>query len=171
MKIIMFMGVPGSNNLELAHFLQCKYPQSLIFNRDNVKKDYRNLPANSPIIDFIFIQKIKGVIAENPTDVIIIVAPFVLKDSRERFFEAFADNEFFGVWVERSKEELLSINSTLIPSYQNTIEEINYALKYKVSPTFDEPFSDITYITREINTGMSRDKPYITDIETALLRI
>ena len=100
MKIFMFMGIPSSNNLELAKFIQLnKYPQAIIFNRDYIrtKPQYKDLPSNSPIIDFALIQTIKETLRENPTDYIIIVAPFILKDSREYFFEAFKGNEFIGI--------------------------------------------------------------------------
>lgn len=100
MKIIMIMGIPGSNNLELATYIKLnKYPQALIFNRDEirVKTKYRNLSSNSPIIDFAFIRFIKNELQKTPTNCIIIVAPFVLKITREYFFEAFQENEFIGV--------------------------------------------------------------------------
>ena len=33
-KIIMFIGAPGMNNMELAHYLQVtKYPKSIIIDR------------------------------------------------------------------------------------------------------------------------------------------
>lgn len=174
MKIFMFMGIPSSNNLELAKFIQLnKYPQAIIFNRDYIrtKPQYKDLPSNSPIIDFALIQTIKETLRENPTDYIIIVAPFILKDSREYFFEAFKGNEFIGIWVERRREQLLQNNELSIPFFQESIETIDYYLKYKVSPTADEPFKNIAYITREINTGMSKSYPYIANLETVLLRL
>lgn len=98
MKIIMLMGIPGSNNLELAYFLKIKkYPHALIFNRDSIRIQNKDLPSNSLIIDFSFIQFIKNTLQKNPSDCIIVTAPFVLKDSRECFFEAFKGSEFVGV--------------------------------------------------------------------------
>ena len=100
MKIIMFMGIPCSNNLELAEFMKANiYPNSLVFNRDyiRIQSQYRELPANAPAIDFALIKKIKETLKENPTDVIMIVAPFILKESREYFYDAFKGAEFIGV--------------------------------------------------------------------------
>lgn len=100
MKIIMLMGIPGSNNVELAKFIQLqKYPQALIFNRDYVrtKFQYKDLPSNSIIIDFAFIQVIKNTLQKIPSNCIIIIAPFISKESREYFFEAFKDSEFIGI--------------------------------------------------------------------------
>ena len=174
MKIIMFMGIPSSNNLELAKFIQLnKYPDALIFNRDYIKMkpQYKDLPSNSLIIDFAFIQSIKTVIQKESPKCIIVIAPFILKDSREYFFEAFKGNEFIGVWVERSRQKLLENNKLSIPSFQETEDIIDYYLKYKVSPTVGEPFKEIVYITREINTGISKNYPYIADLETVLLRL
>ena len=174
MKIFMFMGIPSSNNLQLANYLQIqKYPNSLIFNRDYIKiqPNYSDLPNNSPIIDFAFIRYIKNILVKNPKDCIMIVAPFILKESRECFYEAFKDAQFTGIWVERRKEELMINNSLQMSCFQETEEEIDYYLKYKVSPTPDEPFKDIAYITREINTGMSKTYPYVTDLETLLIQL
>lgn len=172
MKIIMLMGIPGSNNLELAYFLKIKkYPHALIFNRDSIRIQNKDLPSNSLIIDFSFIQFIKNTLQKNPSDCIIVTAPFVLKDSRECFFEAFKGSEFVGIWVERRKEELLKNNQLSIPSFQETENIIDYYLKYKVSPTLDEPFKDIAYVTRELNKGMSKKHPCVTDLETLLTKL
>ena len=59
MKIIMLMGLPENNNLELAHFLQVKHSNSYIINRSDIKHKYKNLPVNSLVIDFILIRNIK----------------------------------------------------------------------------------------------------------------
>lgn len=174
MKIIMLMGVPSFNNLQLAEFIKLnKYPNALIFNRDyiKIKSQYKDLPNNSPIIDFAFIQNIKTFLQKDSKECIILIAPFILKESRECIYDAFPNAEFIGVWVERRREELLLNNLLQIPSLQETEQEIDYYLKYKVSPTDDEPFKDIAYITREINTGMSKKYPYVTNLETILMRL
>ncbi len=174
MKIIMFMGIPSSNNLELAEFMKANvYPNSLVFNRDyiRIQSQYRDLPANAPAIDFALIKKIKETLEANPTNVIMIVAPFILKESREYFYDAFKGAEFIGVWVERSKEELMFNNSLQLPSFQLRQSTIEYYLKYKVSPTLNEPFKDIAYISREINMGMSKLHPYPIGIEKLLMRL
>jgi hypothetical protein len=58
-----------------------------------------------------------------------------------------------------------------LPYRQVPDETFEYLYKYRESPMMDELFDDVVYITREINTGMSKSQPYITDILTALDRI
>lgn len=174
MKIIMLMGLPSFDNLDLALFIKTgKYPNAAIFNRDlvKIKTSYNGLPNNSTIIDFAFIHEIKEELIKNPKDCIIIVAPFVLKETREIFYEAFKGEEFIGVWTEESKESILLNNSLRLSVFQNREEVIEYYLKYKVSPTPNEPFIDIYYISKEINTGMSTKYPIPISIEKLLLQI
>lgn len=174
MKIIMFMGIPSSNNLELAEFMKVNiYPNALIFNQDHIRirPQYKDLPINAPAINFALIKQIKKTLQVNPADVIMIIAPFISKESREYFYEAFKEAEFIGIWVERSKEELMLNNSLQLPSFQLRQSTIEYYLKYKVSPTLNEPFKDIAYISREINAGMSKLHPYPMKIEELLMRL
>ncbi|MBO6244372.1 MAG: hypothetical protein J6O41_07445 [Clostridia bacterium] len=58
-----------------------------------------------------------------------------------------------------------------MPYRQVPDEVFEHLYRYRESPSSDEPFDDIFYITREINTGMSKNQPYITDILTVLNRI
>lgn len=58
-----------------------------------------------------------------------------------------------------------------MPYRQVPDETFEYLYKYRESPAASEPFNDVVYITREINTGMSRSQPFITNILTALDRI
>ena len=166
------MGVPSSSNIELANYIYFNYPNALLVDIENLYLSYPNWEANSATIDFAFVREIKCALLQHPTDMLILVAPFCSKFSREIIFEEFKGAEFVGIWVERSRQDILSINSSVLPSYQLSEDKIDYLLKYKVSPTQEEePFTDIFYISREINTGMSRKYPIITDIETALTLI
>jgi hypothetical protein len=58
-----------------------------------------------------------------------------------------------------------------LPYRQVPDDVFEYLHQYRRSPTPEEPFDDLVYITREINTGMSKSQPYIADILTTLDRI
>lgn len=163
------------NNMELAHYLQItKYPNSIIIDRYDSWLRYPKEKYDSDIVEQdLYNNTIKAL---KSTDVIMLVAPFVLKIDRDNFF--FYLNQVFqekvniiGVWVERKYDDLKTLRQLRLPYRQVPDEICEYLYKYRESPSPDEPFDDIVYITREINTGMSKNEPYITDILTALNRI
>lgn len=174
-KIIMFIGAPGMNNMELAHYLQItKYPNSIIIDRYDSWLKYPNERYSSDIVEQDLYKT--TIQALQDTDVVMLIAPFVLKIDRDNFFlylnKTFQKKiEIIGVWVERKYEDLKILRQLRLPYRQVPDETFEYLYKYRESPSPDEPFNDIVYITREINTGMSKNKPYITDILTALNRI
>lgn len=174
-KIIMFIGAPGMNNMELAHYLQItKYPKSIIIDRYDSWLKYPNERYSSNVVEQDLYKT--TIQALQDTDVVMLIAPFVLKIDRDNFFlylnKTFQKKiEIIGVWVERKYEDLKILRQLRLPYRQVPDETFEYLYKYRESPLPDEPFNDIVYITREINTGMSRNKPYITDILTALDRI
>lgn len=174
-KIIMFIGAPGMNNMELAHYLQVtKYPKSIIIDRYDNWLRYPEERYSSNIVEYDLYKTITN--ALNDSDVVMIIAPFVLKIDRDNFFlylknEVQEKVELIGVWVERKYEDLKILRQLRLPYRQVPDETFEYLYKYRESPTPDEPFNDIVYITREINISISRNYPYITDIETALLRL
>ena len=174
-KIIMFIGAPGMNNMELAHYLQVtKYPKSIIIDRYDSWLRYPEERYSSDIVEYDLYKTITN--ALNDSDVVMIIAPFVLKVDRDNFFLYLKDEvqekvELIGVWVERKYEDLKILRQLRLPYRQVPDETFEYLYKYRESPTPDEPFDDIVYITREINTGMSKNKPYITDILTTLDKI
>ena len=161
-KIIMFIGSPGMNNMELAHYLQItKYPKSIIIDRYDSWLRYPEERYGSNIVEEDLYKTVTK--ALNDSDIVMIIAPFVLKIDRDNFFlylnQTFQEKiKIIGVWVERKYEDLKILRQLRL-------------YKYRESPSAEEPFDDIVYITREINTGMSKNKPYITDILTALDRI
>ena len=73
--------------------------------------------------------------------------------------------------MERKYEDLKILRQLRLPYRQVPEETFEYLYQYRESPSPNEPFDDIVYITREINTGISKSQPYITDILTALDRI
>ncbi len=174
-KIIMFIGAPGMNNMELAHYLQVtKYPKSIIIDRYDSWLRYPQERYSSDIVEQDLYETTKK--ALHDTDVVMLVAPFVLKVDRDNFFfylsQTFQERiKVIGVWVERKYDDLKILRQLRLPYRQVPDETFEYLYKYRESPSPDEPFDDIVYITREINTGMSKNKPYITDILTALDRI
>lgn len=105
----------------------------------------------------------------------MVIAPFVLKIDRINFFFYFRDKlddtKVIGVWVERKYEDLKTLIELRLPYRKVTQETFEYLFNHRESLTEDEPFDDIYYITREVNIGMSKSEPYITDILTALDRI
>lgn len=174
-KIIMFLGTPGMNNIELARYLQVtKYPKSIIIDRYDSWLKYPNERYNADVVEQDLYKTVKK--ALKSVDVVMIIAPFVLKIDRNNFFlylkHAIKEKvEIIGVWVERKYEDLKTLRQLRLPYRQVPEETFEYLYKYRESPSVDEPFDDIVYITREINTGMSKKQPYITDILTALDRI
>ena len=174
-KIIMFMGAPGTNNIELARYLQItKYPKSVIIDRYDSWLRYPKEQYNSNIVEQDLYNSIIN--ALHNIDITIIVAPFVLKTDRDNFFfylnQNFKDKiDIIGVWVERKYEDLKTLRQLRLPYRQVSDEIFEHLFKYRESPSLDEPFSNIVYITREINTGISKNDPYITDILTALNKI
>ena len=174
-KIIMFLGTPGMNNIELARYLQItKYPKSIIIDRYDSWLKYPNERYNADVVEQDLYKTVKK--ALKSVDVVMIIAPFVLKIDRDNFFlylkHAIKEKvEIIGVWVERKYEDLKTLRQLRLPYRQVPDETFEYLYKYRESPSVDEPFDDIVYITREINTGMSKKQPYITDILTALDRI
>ena len=174
-KIIMFIGAPGMNNIELAHYLQItKYPKSIIIDRYDSWLRYPNERYDSDIVEKdLYKTTIKAL---NDSDVIMLIAPFVLKADRDNFFLYLNQTvqekiEIIGVWVERKYEDLKILRQLRLPYRQVPEKVFEYLYNYRESPSADEPFDDIVYITREINTGMSKNQPYITDILSALDRI
>lgn len=106
----------------------------------------------------------------------MIIAPFVLKVDRDNFFLYLESQvqeklNIIGVWVERKYEDLKTLRQLRLPYRQVPEETFEFLYKYRESPSVSEPFDDIVYITREINTGISKSQPFITDILTALDRI
>ena len=107
----------------------------------------------------------------------MLIAPFVLKIDRDNFFDYFFNKEIFksveiiGVWVERKYEDLKILRQLRLPYRQVPDDTFEFLYQYRESPSAEEPFNDIVYITREINTGISKSQPYITDILTVLDRI
>lgn len=174
-KIIMFLGTPGMNNIELARYLQVtKYPKSIIIDRYDSWLKYPNERYNADVVEQDLYKTVKK--ALKSVDIVMIIAPFVLKIDRDNFFlylkHAIKEKvEIIGVWVERKYEDLKTLRQLRLPYRQVPDETFEYLYKYRESPSVDEPFDDIVYITREINTGMSKKQPYITDILTALDRI
>lgn len=174
-KIIMFIGTPGMNNMELAHYLQItKYPESIIIDRYDSWLKYPNERYSSDIVEQDLYKT--TIQALQDTDVVMLIAPFVLKIDRDNFFlylnKTFQKKiEIIGVWVERKYEDLKILRQLRLPYRQVPEKVFEYLYNYRESPSADEPFDDIVYITREINTGISKSQPFITDILTALDRI
>ena len=171
----MFLGTPGMNNMELAHYLQVtKYPKSIIIDRYDSWLRYPDVKYNDNIVEQYLYEMVSDALTRS--DVVMIIAPFVLKVDRENFF-LYIENTFqekiqiIGVWVERKYEDLAVLRKLRLPYRQVPDETFEYLYKYRESPSADEPFDDIYYITREINIGMSKSNPYITDILSALDRI
>lgn len=174
-KLIMFLGTPGMNNIELARYLQVtKYPKSIIIDRYDSWLKYPNERYNADIIEQDLYQTTKKALEDS--DIVMIIAPFVLKVDRDNFF-LYLENEIqeklniIGVWVERKYEDLKTLRQLRLPYRQVPEETFEFLYKYRESPLASEPFNDIVYITREINTGISKSQPFITDILTALDRI
>lgn len=174
-KLIMFLGTPGMNNIELARYLQVtKYPKSIIIDRYDSWLKYPNERYNADIVEEDLYNTTKKALEES--NVVMLIAPFVLKADRDNFF-LYLDHyiqekiEIIGVWVERKYEDLKTLRQLRLPYRQVPDETFEYLYKYRESPAASEPFNDVVYITREINTGMSRSQPFITDILTALDRI
>ena len=163
------------NNMELAHYLQVtKYPKSIIIDRYDSWLRYPEERYNSNVVEQDLYETI--IKALNDSNIVMIIAPFVLKIDRDNFFlyleKTFHEKiEIIGVWVERKYEDLKILRQLRLPYRQVPDETFEYLYKYRESPSPDEPFDDIVYITREINTGISKNQPYITDILTALDRI
>lgn len=174
-KIILFLGTPGMNNIELARYLQVtKYPNSIIVDRYDNWLKYPNEKYNADIVEYDLYETIKDNLQK--TDTLMIIAPFVLKVDRNNFFSYIKNNiheqlTIIGVWVERKYEDLKTLRKLRLPYRQVPDEVFEHLYRYRESPSSDEPFDDIFYITREINTGMSKNQPYITDILTVLDRI
>lgn len=174
-KIIMFIGTPGMNNMELAHYLQItKYSKSIIIDRYDIWLKYPEEQYNSNIVEYDLYNTIIN--ALNKTNTVMIIAPFVLKADRDNFFSYIEKHvkekiQYIGVWVERKYEDLKILRQLRLPYRQVPEETFEYLYNYRESPTPNEPFDDIFYITREINTGISKNQPYITDILTALNKI
>ncbi len=174
-KIIMFIGTPGMNNMELAHYLQItKYSKSIIIDRYDIWLKYPEEQYNSNIVEYDLYNTIIN--ALNKTNTVMIIAPFVLKADRNNFFSYMEKHikekiQYIGVWVERKYEDLKILRQLRLPYRQVPEETFEYLYNYRESPTPNEPFDDIFYITREINTGISKNQPYITDILTALNKI
>lgn len=174
-KLIMFLGTPGMNNIELARYLQVtKYPKSIIIDRYDSWLKYPNERYNADIIEQDLYQTTKKALEDS--DVVMIIAPFVLKVDRDNFFLYLESQvqeklNIIGVWVERKYEDLKILRQLRLPYRQVPEETFEFLYKYRESPSASEPFNDIVYITREINTGISKSQPFITDILTALDRI
>lgn len=174
-KVIMFIGTPGMNNMELAHYLQItKYSKSIIIDRYDIWLKYPEEQYNSNIVEYDLYNTIIN--ALNKTNTVMIIAPFVLKADRDNFFSYMKKHikekiQYIGVWVERKYEDLKTLRQLRLPYRQVPEETFEYLYNYRESPTPNEPFDDIFYITREINTGISKNQPYITDILTALNKI
>lgn len=174
-KVIMFIGTPGMNNMELAHYLQItKYSKSIIIDRYDIWLKYPEEQYNSNIVEYDLYNTIIN--ALNKTNTVMIIAPFVLKADRDNFFSYMEKHikekiQYIGVWVERKYEDLKILRQLRLPYRQVPEETFEYLYNYRESPTPNEPFDDIFYITREINTGISKNQPYITDILTALNKI
>lgn len=174
-KIIMFIGTPGMNNMELAHYLQItKYPKSIVIDRYDIWLKYPEEQYNSNIVEYDLYNTVIN--ALNKTDIVMIIAPFVLKADRDNFFSYMEKHikekiQYIGVWVERKYEDLKILRQLRLPYRQVPEETFEYLYNYRESPAPNEPFDDIFYITREINTGISKNQPYITDILTALDKI
>ena len=170
------MGVPGMNNIELARYLQVsKYHNSIIIDRYDSWLKYPEEPYNSYVVEYNLCLKVEEALKKS--DTVMLIAPFVLKIDRDNFFEFLIEKkiisnvQIIGVWVERKYEDLKTLRKLRLPYRQVPEETFEYLYKYRESPMMDEPFDDVVYITREINTGMSKSQPYITDILTALDRI
>lgn len=174
-KVIMFIGTPGMNNMELAHYLQItKYSKSIIIDRYDIWLKYPEEQYNSNIVEYDLYNTIIN--ALNKTNTVMIIAPFVLKADRDNFFSYMEKHikekiQYIGVWVERKYEDLKILRQLRLPYRQVPEETFEYLYNYRESPAPNEPFDDIFYITREINTGISKNQPYITDILTALDKI
>jgi hypothetical protein len=81
----MFIGAPGMNNMELAHYLQVtKYPKSIIIDRYDSWLRYPQERYSSDIVEQDLYETTKK--ALHDTDVVMLVAPFVLKVDRDNFF-------------------------------------------------------------------------------------
>lgn len=175
-KLIMFLGTPGMNNIELARYLQVtKYTNSIIIDRYDCWLKYPEEPYGSNLVEYDLYSKVEK--ALNEVDIVMLIAPFVLKIDRDNFFDYFFNKEIFknveiiGVWVERKYEDLKILRQLRLPYRQVPDDTFEFLYQYRESPSAEEPFDDIVYITREINTGISKSQPYITDILTVLDRI
>lgn len=162
------------NNIELARYLQIsKYPDSIIIDKYDSWLKYPEEPYESNKIKYNLYKKVEN--ALNQKDVVMLIAPFVLKIDRMNFFEyifyKIQDLQIIGVWVERKYEDLKILRQFRLPYRQVPDETFEYLYKYRESPSQNEPFNDIVYITREVNTGMSKSQPYIANILTVLDRI
>jgi len=175
-KLIMFLGTPGMNNIELARYLQVtKYPKSIIIDKYESWLRYPEEPYDSAVVEYNLCKRVNEALDKN--DIVMVIAPFVLKINRVNFFDYLKSvgklqkTQIIGVWVERKYEDLKILRQLRLPYRQVPEETFEYLYKYRESPSADEPFNDVVYLTREINTGMSKSQPYITDILTALDRI
>ena len=172
-KLIIFMGTPGTNNIELAHYLKThRYRDAIIIDRYDSWLRHSKQSYDSLIVEHDLYTQVE--MALYKANIVIVVAPFVLKTDRDNFFN-FIENKFslniIGVWVERKYEDLKTLRQLRLSYRQVSNEIFEYLYHYRESPKEDEPFNDIVYITREVNTGISKSRPYIVDILTALDQI
>ena len=73
------------NNIELARYLQVtKYPKSIIIDRYDSWLKYPNERYNAEIVEQDLYQTTKKALEDS--DVVMIIAPFVLKVDRDNFF-------------------------------------------------------------------------------------
>ena len=138
-KLIMFLGTPGMNNMELARYLQVtKYPKSIIIDRYDSWLKYPNERYNADVVEQDLYTTTKKALTES--DVVMVIAPFVLKVDRDNFF-LYINNyiqekmEIIGVWVERKYEDLKILRQLRLPYRQVPDETFEYLYRYRESPS------------------------------------
>lgn len=161
--LILFMSPPGSGKSELAEYLSKRLDNSIIINKPNFYLQYKS--------EKDYYLNVKKMLETKKY--VILDSCNVLLEDRERLF-SYLDTDsinIIGIWVEINKNSAKERNAKRLLKDQVQEKDIDYLYKYRVSPTFEEPFDDIIYIMWDANIGMSKSYPYLTSALGVLDRI
>lgn len=165
-KLIVFMAPPGAGKTEFAEYLCSRHDNAIIINKNHFVKN--NLEYSESAYDHMINRWLK----EENAYVIIDSYTLLYQDRVELFKHLnLEDVEIIGVWIETSREEADRRNSQKPKELQPSAKTMDFLYKYRISPKEGEPFTDVVYISRDANVGISISQPYMTTALGALERI
>ena len=174
--LIMMMGPAGCGKSHLAKKIEDTHEDCIIVSRDDIRfallKPGEEYFAHEKEVERLFYQTISDMLLIHKY--VIADATHVTSKSRNRFFDKVkipSKTKTIGVWVEADETTAQKQNETRTGLRKVPSEAISRMYKYKVSPTQDEPFDDIIYISAHTDQAISTFNPTVGKIIDRLAEI
>lgn len=174
--LIMMMGPAGCGKSYLAKKIEDTHEDCIIVSRDDIRfallKPNEDYFAHEKEVERLFYRTISDMLLVHKY--VIADATNLTPKSRNKFFSNVnlpSKSKVIGVWIEVDESTAQKQNEARTGLRKVPSEVISRMYRYKVSPTSDEPFDDVVYISAHTDQAISTFNPTIGKVIDRLSEI